>query len=197
MKSFIILCGGKSKRMGKDKGSLVLEGRPMLLHVLDTASSIADEIILVLRDDEQEERYKKIIDGNYDSIDIIKDKMTDKGPLVGILTGLSAIKSDYAQVLPCDSPFVSEDFLLKMFKIAGEDDFEALVPVGDDDKIEPLHSIYKKDVKDAISILLNEEKRDIQSLIKQINTIYVDIRELDPTKKSFKNINTIEDFKKY
>jgi molybdopterin-guanine dinucleotide biosynthesis protein A len=61
MKSIIILCGGRSRRMGKDKGSLVLNGKPMLMHVLDTIKGIVDEIVLVLRDQEQIDRYKPIL----------------------------------------------------------------------------------------------------------------------------------------
>ena len=53
MKSFIILCGGMSTRMGQDKGSMDLYGKPMIIHVLETIAKIADEIVLVLRDENQ------------------------------------------------------------------------------------------------------------------------------------------------
>ena len=51
MKSFIVLCGGMSRRMGRDKGSMSLHGKPMITHVLETITPVADEIVLVLRDD--------------------------------------------------------------------------------------------------------------------------------------------------
>jgi len=197
MKSFIILCGGRSKRMGKDKGSLILKGKPMILHVLDTISDIADEIILVLRDEKQVEGYKKLLKNDYGNLNIVTDKNKDRGPLIGILTGLSAIKSDYAQILPCDSPFISQEFVLNMFKAAATNKYDAVVPVWEDGYVEPLHSIYKKTVSDIILKLIEEGKMDVKSLIKNINARYVDTKELDTTTKSFQNINTIKDFQNY
>lgn len=195
MKSIIILCGGRSRRMGKDKGSLVLNSKPMILHVLDTVKDIADEIIVVLRDQEQIDKYKSILKDVNVTIKIVTDEIKDQGPLVGILTGLSQINSEYAQVLPCDSPFISKKFVLKMFEIAENKKFEAVVPIWDDGHIEPLHSLYKKDVGDIIKDLVKNKKRNVKSLIEKLNVKYVDVGELDESTMSFQNINTIGDFK--
>ena len=46
MNSCIILCGGMSTRMGQDKGSMLLEGKPMILHVIETVSDMVDEIVV-------------------------------------------------------------------------------------------------------------------------------------------------------
>ncbi len=197
MKSIIILCGGRSRRMGKDKGSLVLDSKPMILHVLDTVKGIADEIIVVLRDQEQIDKYKSILKDVNVSIKIVADEIKDQGPLVGILTGLSQINSEYAQVLPCDSPFISKKFVLKMFEIAENKKFEAVVPIWDDGHIEPLHSLYKKDVGDIIKDLVKNKKRNVKSLIEKLNVKYVDVGELDESTMSFQNINTIGDFEGY
>ncbi|MEN6552138.1 MAG: molybdenum cofactor guanylyltransferase [Methanobacterium sp.] len=194
MKSIIILCGGKSRRMGKDKGSLVLNGKPMLMHVLDTIKDIVDEIVLVLRDQEQIDRYKPILKDIDMSIKIVTDETKDQGPLVGILTGLSYINSEYAQILPCDSPFISKSFVLKMFEIAGAKKFDAVVPIWDDGHIEPLHSIYKKDVVDIGKNLVKNEQYNVKSLIDNLNVKYIDVEELDESTMSFRNLNTIRDF---
>ena len=197
MKSIIILCGGRSKRMGKDKGSLILNGKPMVLHVLDTIKDIADEIILVLRDQKQIERYKSILKYENNSINIVTDEIRDFGPLVGILTGLSQIKSEYAQILPCDSPFISKEFVLKMFEIAKEEDFDAIAPIWDDGHIEPLHSVYKKNIVNIIRDLIKKEKHDVKSIMEDLNVKYVDVEDLDKSTISFQNINTIKDFENY
>ncbi|MGZ7117974.1 MAG: NTP transferase domain-containing protein [Methanobacterium sp.] len=47
---------------------------------------------------------------------IVTDESKNQGPLIGIFSGHSNIKSDKAQVLPCDSPYISKKFILKMFK---------------------------------------------------------------------------------
>jgi len=192
MKSIIILCGGRSKRMGKDKGSLIFKGKPMVSYLVDAIKEIADEIILVLRDGEQVEEYKLILK-DYEFIKIVTDKNKDQGPLVGILTGLLNITSEYAQILPCDSPFISKNFVLKMFKYMEMNDFDAVVPLWDDGHIEPLHSIYKKKAVPIIENLIIDGKRDVNSLITHLNVKSVNVEELDKSKISFLNINTIKD----
>ncbi len=197
MKSIIILCGGRSRRMGKDKGSLILNDKPMILHVLDKVKDVADEVIVVLRDHKQVEKYKTILKDEDVSLKIVTDEIKDLGPLIGILTGLSKITSEYAQVLPCDSPFISKEFVLKMFDIAEDKEFDAVVPIWDDGHIEPLHSLYKKDIVNIIKNLIKEEKLDVKSLITDLNVEYIDVGKLDKTTMSFQNINTIKDFECY
>jgi len=192
MKSIVILCGGRSKRMGKDKGSLIFKGKPMLLHVLDTVKNIADEIIVVLRDKNQIEKYKPFLK-DYKFLKIIIDKNKDQGPLMGILTGLLNIESEYAQILPCDSPFISEKFLLKMFEYIEMNNFDAVVPLWDDGHIEPLHSIYKKNSVIIVEDLIKNGKMNVKSLIECLHVKYVDVNNLDSTNRSFRNINRIND----
>jgi len=204
MKSCIILCGGKGRRIGGDKGLIIFKNMPMILHVLNAAEDIADEIIIILQDEIQVQNYKEILHDKLDKkngfLRLYTDTIKDQGPLVGILTGLLKINSKYALVLPCDSPFISKSFILKMFKLAEEDkeyNFDAIVPCWDKNHLEPLHSLYKKDVIDKIEKLLNMEIKDAKSLIKSLNVKYVPVEILDKTNQSFKNINTMKDYKEY
>jgi len=192
MKSVVILCGGRSRRMGKDKGSLIFKGKPMILHVLDTVKEIADEIVLVLRDETQVEKYNLILK-DYEFLKIVTDKNKDQGPLVGIFTGLSNINSEYAQILPCDSPFISKSFVLKMFKYMEINDFDAIIPIWDDGHVEPLHSIYNKNSIKIIENLIKNGKKDVNSLISHLKVEFIDVNELDSSNLSFKNINTTKD----
>jgi molybdopterin-guanine dinucleotide biosynthesis protein A len=196
MKSFILLCGGKSRRMGQDKGSMGLKGKPMILHVIKNLIDIADEIVVVLRDKNQVDDYNKIFDqiqSNRYKLQIFTDILKNKGPLAGILTGLENITSDKAMVIPCDSPFVSEYFVNKMFLYSNEPNFDAFVPKWSDGRLEPLHSIYKKDLKSNILKLLKEDIRDVKSLIMEVNVKYIDVGSLDDTGRSFFNINRMDD----
>jgi molybdopterin-guanine dinucleotide biosynthesis protein A len=96
-------------------------------------------------------------------------------------------------VVPCDSPFVSEYFVNKMFQYSSEPDFDAFVPRWPDGKLEPLHSIYKKDLKSNILKLLKRDIRDVKSLIMELNVKYIDVDSLDDTGRSFFNINRMDD----
>lgn len=200
MKSCIILCGGMSTRMGQDKGSMLLEGKPMIFHVLETVADLVDEVVMVLRDEKRVEAYKNLLgsmkmDLKTDLKFCIDMKM-DEGPLVGILTGLTHIKSDKALVLPCDSPYISRTFILRMFQLSEVDEYDAVVPVSYDGRIEPLHSIYKRSSIDLIREILEDGFRDVRSLIKRSNVKFVDADTVDETGRSFQNINRAEDISK-
>ena len=196
MKSFILLCGGRSRRMGQDKGSMSLNGKPMIIHVLETLTTVADEIIVVLRNKDQVDKYNKIFHqllSDKTNIHIVTDTLKDRGPLEGILTGLNNVSSDKAMVVPCDSPFVSENFVNKMFLYSNESNFDAFVPKWPDNNLEPLHSIYKKDITSEILKLLKDDIRDVKSLLMELNVKYIDVDSLDDTGRSFFNINRIDD----
>jgi molybdopterin-guanine dinucleotide biosynthesis protein A len=205
MRSCVILCGGRSRRMGQDKGLMILGGKPALIHLLETLNPLVDEIILVLRDKKQLQSYQKLIEkftinreDHYPPMKLVIDLKTDQGPLLGLLTGLSYIKARGALVLPCDSPFVSRNFIKKTFQIT-EDNPEkkvmAVVPKWSDGSVEPLHSYYLKKCIPFIEDILNKGLKDVKSLLKYIDVDYVGVEILDPEKASFRNLNRPEDLK--
>lgn len=200
MKSCIILSGGQSRRMGQDKGLMSLNGTPMIIHTLEIVMDIVDEIVLVLRDNKQLGLYKKCVRDfktqNHEhktEIKMVTDIETDQGPLFGLYTGLSSIKSEGALVLPCDSPFISPYFVNKMFELIVESEVQAMVPVWPDGSTEPLHSYYRKECIPVIQDRLQNGFRNVKSLLDKINVAYIDVDTLDPDKKSFINLNRPED----
>ncbi|MCC7551518.1 MAG: molybdenum cofactor guanylyltransferase [Methanobacterium sp.] len=224
MRSCIILCGGRSRRMGQDKGLMLFEKQPLIIHLLETLKSLVDEIVLVFRDKKQINSYEKHINSYLSSyqnhtpqLKLAVDPEKDQGPLVGLGTGLSLIKADGALVLPCDSPFVSPQFITNIFKISaslvnkdeenkvkgkkdeheergvGELKFQAIIPTWSDGSIEPLHAYYRKECIPSIQKQLKTGFRDVKSVLKLINVNYVDVDVLDPEKTSFINLNRPED----
>ena len=126
----------------------------------------------------------------------LEDKIKNKGPMPGIMTGLGEIKSEYALILPCDSPYVSENYIKTIFSQI-DPDSQAIVPYHDEDNklktSEPLHSIYKKDIIYEIEELLNEDILHIKGLIEKIDTKFVLIDNKKIEKKEFRNLNRPED----
>lgn len=96
MKSMIVLCGGRGKRMGQDKGLMMVEKQPLIIQVLENAFDIADEIVLVLRNREQQLAYECVLENQefQEKVRICIDTMEDQGPLMGIFTGLKCITSE-------------------------------------------------------------------------------------------------------
>ena len=198
IKSCIILCGGQSRRMGQDKGSMIIQDKPMIKHILSTLNHHIDEAIIVLNDKSRVDRYSEFINSNDYSYQItfLEDKIKNKGPLPGIMTGLGKINSNYALVLPCDSPYVSEKYIETIFSQI-DVNYQAIVPYHDETNrlktSEPLHSIYKKEIIADIEKLVNDDILHIKGLIEKIDTKFVLIDNKKIEKKELRNLNRPED----
>jgi molybdopterin-guanine dinucleotide biosynthesis protein A len=193
LKTAIILAGGKSSRLGKDKALLNLRGKPLIIYVINVALEVVDKVIVVVKD--KEEVYKNLLPKN---ITIVKDIFNIQSPLVGMLTGMKMASTDYSLVLPCDSPFINTDLLKHLFKCANG--FDAAIPKWPSGYIEPLHSVYKVNtIIPLIEDALKKEELKISNVISKLkNVIYVPIEELkkyDSKFLSFFNINKLEDLK--
>lgn len=140
--SCIVLSGGMSRRMGQDKGSMIIQEKPMILHILERLNYKINDATIVLNDAERIANYRSLLsqycDGeieyNFDySLEFVEDEIKGKGPLSGIMTGLRNIQTDYALILPCDSPFISEENIDVMFdllqdRLNSDDDVDAIIP---------------------------------------------------------------------
>ena len=194
IKSCIILCGGQSRRMGQDKGSMVIKDKPMIKHILSTLNYEINEATIVLNDSERIGKYKQFIDPTEYSykIKFVEDKIKNKGPLPGIMTGLENINSQYALILPCDSPYVTKNYINTIFNEINED-YQAIVPYHDSENklktSEPLHSIYNKNIIPEIEYLISKDSLHIKGLIKKIETKFVLIDNKKILKKEFRNLN--------
>ena len=198
IKSCIILCGGQSRRMGRDKGSMIINNKPMIKHTLSTLNHQITEAIIVLNDKERIEKYSGFInpqDYSY-KITIVEDLIKNKGPMPGIMTGLSHITGKYALVLPCDSPYVSEKYIRTIFNEI-DTKYQAIVPFHDKtDKLktsEPLHSVYSENIIPVIEDLIESNTLHIKGLIEQIDTKFILIDNKKIEKKEFRNLNRPED----
>lgn len=230
--SCIVLSGGMSRRMGQDKGSMIIKEKPMILHILERLNYKINDATIVLNDAHRIADYQSLLnqycDGdigdNFDySLNFVEDEIKGKGPISGIMTGLKNIKTDYALVLPCDSPFISEENIDAMFKLLEENlesDVDAIIPfhiksnkdkfkdneefnfddaseMSIDMKIansEPLHSIYKKENLNKIDELLKEDNLYVKSFIKGLkNPCFIEVDNRVLFEKDFRNFNRKED----
>ena len=198
IKSCIILCGGQSRRMGQDKGSMIIQKKPMIKHILSTLNHIINEVVIVLNDQSRISNYSSFINPNEYTytITFCEDKIKNKGPMPGIMTGLSQISSDYALILPCDSPYVTSNYINTIFEEIDET-YQAIVPYHNkENKLktsEPLHSVYNKNIIPDIEKLVNDDILHIKGLIEKIDTKFVLIDNKKIEKKEFRNLNRPED----
>ena len=198
IKSCIILCGGQSRRMGRDKGSMIIQKKPMIKHILSTLNHHIDEVVIVLNDQSRISNYSSFINPSEYTypITFCEDKIKNKGPMPGIMTGLSQISSNYALILPCDSPYVTSNYINTIFEEIDKN-YQAIVPYHDDENklrtSEPLHSIYNKNIIPEIEKLVNDDILHIKGLIEKIDAKFVLIDNKKIEKKEFRNLNRPED----
>jgi molybdopterin-guanine dinucleotide biosynthesis protein A len=210
--------------MGQDKGSMNYLEKPMILHTLLSLNNKVNEVLIVLNDLNRINLYKKILNQYFDEnkldknsffsykLRYIEDEVKSKGPMSGIITGLKHISSDYALVLPCDSPFLDPNFIDQIFKIKEKNFcFDSIIPyqkiaIGKNKNIiekyqkfderiinsQTLHSIYSKSDLYSMENLLSNDVLDLKSFIIKSNSYFVPIED-NFNLKTFKNLNSKED----
>jgi molybdopterin-guanine dinucleotide biosynthesis protein A len=182
----IVLSGGESRRMGTDKAFLLLDGLPLIEHVLRVLRGVFPRVIIVTN---APARYVP-----YDAL-VVTDTVDKRGPLTGIYSGLLNSRDEYNFVAACDMPFLNPDLIAYMAGLAPGHDI--VVPVING-RVEPLHAIYSKKLVPMIKKRLQEDDRQVQGIFGEARVRYVTETEIvryDPGRRSFKNLNTLEEFK--
>jgi len=195
-KAVIILAGGFSKRFGQDKCLIDLVGKPLILHVINRVSNVVDEKVVVVGSNVSRETLFNLLKSK---TRIVSDKYEGQSPLIGALTGFESVDAEYSLLLPCDAPFVSAEIAELLLDLCLNK--AAVIPRLPNGYIEPLQAAYNtKSAIEAARKALNEEKRDLLSMINHLSGIrYVStlvLQQLDPKLLTFFNVNTPEDLKK-
>lgn len=177
----IILAGGKSSRMGTDKGFLSVNGKLFVQHSIDALNPLVSEVITV---------------SDHDAYDVFKlrrieDEVKDAGPLAGLYSGLKQSKTEYNLVLSCDIPLITSEILTLL--IEAVDESSEVIQIESNNKTMPLIALYKTTCKDKFYELLKRGERRMQYAVNQcqVKTIKLN-NEHD---KFTNNVNTLEELK--
>ena len=184
--SAIILAGGQSRRMGRDKALITFEGKPIIAHVIDTLRELSDDVLVVSN---RSEVYASF------GARVVPDADPPSGPLGGISVGLAAAQHDLAIVVACDMPFLNTQLLRSLVERAVNVD--AVVPLTGD-RFEPLHAVYRRACLAAIERHLADGDRRVISFFDEVRVkavLETDWRLLDPTGRSLANLNTPDDLR--
>ncbi|MTI33485.1 molybdenum cofactor guanylyltransferase [Xanthovirga aplysinae] len=175
----IILAGGRSSRMGKDKALLSLNGKLFMEYIIEAIESLTSNIIII----GQEEEYEQF------GYPVYSDLIPGRGPLGGIYTGLYYSANSSNLILSCDIPCVTSDLLKYLFNKA----YGYRVTVcSHQQKIEPLIGVYQKTCLPLLKDMLETNQLRLRDALKKLDAHYLHIGEhLSFYKKDlFKNINT-------
>jgi molybdopterin-guanine dinucleotide biosynthesis protein A len=193
----LILAGGRSARMGRDKAWLDLDGMPLVERVARQLLPLAGEILFSANDPAP---FADLVARLPVPGRVVRDIFADAGPLAGLHAGLAAASFETALAVATDMPFVAHGVVEEMVGLCDEPD--AVVPrlaaqgYGEPQP-EPLHAVYRKTCLPAIEAALAANRRRVVSFLPDVNVCYVDeplLRAIDPDLTSFRNVNTPEEW---
>ncbi len=187
----IILCGGKSSRMGRDKATLPFGPEMMLQRIVRLVETTIDRsrIVVVAAPGQR-------LPPLPPDLTIAFDDREHRGPLEGLATGLRQLQecADAIFATSCDVPLLVPEFVERMFELLGEHDIA--VP-RDGEFHHPLAAVYRVTVLAQIQILLNADRLRPRFLFDEVRTREVavdELRDIDPRLISLTNLNHHEDY---
>lgn len=187
----IVLCGGRSSRMGKSKAHLMFGKETLLQRIVRIVSRVVDPVVVVAAPGQ-------LLPDLPREVRIVRDREEGLGPLSGIVGGLEALvgQADAAFVSSCDVPFLQPGFV--KIVIAELDHGSVVVPEVDG-RLHPLTAAYGIECLPFGQQLLREGRLRPVFLCDLLPTIRVpaeQIATVDPRLLSLRNLNTPEDYER-
>ncbi|PZD97747.1 hypothetical protein DNH61_00330 [Paenibacillus sambharensis] len=196
----IILAGGHSSRMGRDKALLELAGRPVLVRLIERVGHLIGNegcLAVACGSLERAERYKRVFlevqpPGVRSAEDIlwVPDRYAGEGPLAGLHAALCALPEGYAFTAACDMPFLSASLYGRQLAAAAGSVADAVHAPG-----QPLHALYHSRVSIKLAELLERDERRFMAALRQLRTEMVEPCG-EQEHRAFMNMNTPGDYER-
>lgn len=185
----IVLCGGRSSRMGLPKATLPFGPEQMLQRVVRLLGEAVSPIVVVASPSQE-------LPNVSDDVIIARDEREDRGPLQGLAAGLAAIKqrADAAYVTSCDVPLLVPEFVSRMCDLLAEHD---LVVPKENQYHHPLAAVYRTSLLPQIQDLLAANRMRLIFLFENSDTLEVPVEQLravDPELTTLANLNSPSDY---
>ena len=174
----IVLCGGRSSRMGRAKAWLPWFGKTMIEHVVETVRPVVDEVIVVTSD---------VVDLPALGARVVLDREDGGGPLVGLREGLETATAEFAFVTSVDAPFLGDEFVENLFSYG-----KAAAPIADG-HVQVLCAVYPCDAWRTADALLAQEIRRPLRLLEALDYHGVEYPASNET-PAWKGFNTPEEY---
>lgn len=193
----VVLCGGRSARMGSAKAWLDFGGETLLQRVVRRVAEVASPVVVVAAPGQEVPPLPA-------EIAIARDDVEGRGPLQGIAAGLMALADsgvESAFVSSTDVPFLQPALIRRLAALRGEV-YDVAVPraQGGD---HPLAAVYAMGVRAEIAALLAEDRRRVSLLFERVRTLFAGeallladpaLAAADPALRSLRNVNTPEEY---
>jgi molybdopterin-guanine dinucleotide biosynthesis protein A len=177
----IVLAGGKSQRMGTDKGMLDLDGKTFIKHICDALQPIVGSNILIVSANKK-----------YDSLGFsrVEDIIENKGPVGGLYTALMESKTKINLVLSIDVPLVSTELL--QWLVENHDETYMVTQTKSGDKTNPLIGIYDRSMRIVFGEHMAAKQLKLRQVVEDVKHQTLEIPE--KWNDQVQNINTKEEY---
>jgi molybdopterin-guanine dinucleotide biosynthesis protein A len=179
----IILAGGQSSRMGKEKGLIQWKGKTLIENAIAILSPLCEHIFISANND------------HFDSFGypVVGDLFPDCGPMGGIFSALTKSETLNNIVIPSDTPFVTP--ALYRYLISHQGSFDVIVPVDHDSFYQPLCAVYSRSVLPAMETQINERILGFTPLLSKVDikAVHLDSALGFYNSNTFYNINSPAD----
>jgi molybdenum cofactor guanylyltransferase len=176
----LILAGGQSRRMGCDKGLLLLNNKNLIDYPVAILRTVCSNIIISANSSAY----------NYLGLPVIPDIHESIGPISGLYSGLQESKTAQNIFLACDMPFV--DFEILDILMQQKEKFEIIVPSVNNWPL-PVCGYYNKAILHVMEIEISKGNFSLHGLLNNCNSLVIEI-ENESTRNKLMNINTWEEF---
>jgi len=190
----IVLVGGKSSRMGRDKASLPFGKETLLARVIKNLAPAVSEVIVVAQGDQILPDLRTAIDPEL--LKVVHDPVPDQGPLSALAVGMRAATSPLIFATACDMPFMKKAVIDRLVAMLGEHD--ACVPI-DGENVMTLCAVYRRDVVGYAEGLIDSGMLSLRDLVIGVNTKKIDaarLSDVDPDNLSFFTCDTPERYER-
>jgi molybdopterin-guanine dinucleotide biosynthesis protein A len=181
----IILAGGQARRMGgDDKGLITINDRPLIEYVIEGFGPQVDS--LIINANRNLDTYKSY------GYPVIPDSLSGyEGPLAGIAAGMKNVRTEYIVTVPCDSPFIDEDYVSKLSSQVNGANADIYV-AHDGKRIQPVFCLLRTNLLKSLEDYLSRGERKIDRWYEEHNLVSI---QFDDSNNTFMNINTPDDIR--
>lgn len=189
----LILAGGRSTRMGRDKALLPVDGQPMLARLIGAMrAAVAGDIVVSVSSVERETHYRERLGSAADGVTFVVDRTPEAGPIAGLAAGLAALPEGYAYAAACDAPELSKLWVARLLQEAESSGAQVVAAHG-----EPLHALYHTGAARPAEEAIAEDDYRLMSLLRRTGAVLLALTERERAEYGLYNLNTPEQYESY
>lgn len=181
----LVVCGGKSSRMGKDKSMLDYHGKPQRYYLYEMLGSLCEQVFISCNEEQAEDipaTYKTIVDAA---------EYEDAGPMAALLSAFKKYPKANFLAVGCDYPFINNHHLKKLLNVK----LETIPAVAYYDKVEekfePLLAVYHNHIKANLKKHFKQNNYSLQDVLKEVDAYRINARSTE----IIRSVNTMKEYK--